>query len=255
MIKIEFDPQIFKTYYQSIKEIYSTGDNTEYSFRTPFETFLKSLGEDITVLQEQRRVAGLGAPDFKAFRGAVNVGYIETKDIGAPLDEVLGSDQIKKYVNSIDNLILTNYCRFILLRKGQTVLDFNLFNVSDLSISHYTIPQAKIEAYKELAENFFGYKSGTIDTGEQLARELSKKAKLLRDIAAEQLKDDQKRVAEGETPSPIFYFYKGLAELITDISIPDSADAYAQTITYGLFLARKKIGRPSYQRDSSDVNS
>jgi len=30
-----------------------------------------------------------------------------------------------------------------------------------------------------------------------------------------------------------------MKELINDISIEDCADAYAQTVTYGLFLARK----------------
>ena len=33
-------------------------------------------------------------------------------------------------------------------------------------------------------------------------------------------------------------FFQGIKELINDITVDDSADAYAQTMTYGLFLAR-----------------
>jgi hypothetical protein len=39
----------------------------------------------------------------------IPVGYIEAKDIGKSLDQVQRSEQMKRYLNSLDNLILTDY--------------------------------------------------------------------------------------------------------------------------------------------------
>jgi len=111
------DSKTFQEYFREIRSKYLTGDYTEITLRTPFENFVQGLSNDFVLIQEPKRTE-IGAPDFKAFRKAVKVGYIETKDLNKNLDEELGSDQIKKYRESIDNLILTNYNRFILLRVG-----------------------------------------------------------------------------------------------------------------------------------------
>jgi predicted helicase len=83
----------------------------------------------------------------------------------------------------------------------------------------------------------------TIKSAEELSLELSKRAKLLKELAKEQLEEDISRVKNNESTSSVYDFYEGTKELIKDISIDDCADAYAQTITYGLFLA--KINCPS----------
>lgn len=94
--------------------------------------------------------------------------------------------------------------------------------------------------FHSLMNEFFGYRLPTIQTARELAIELSKRTKLLKELAKEQLLEDLKSVKEGKKPSSIYDFYKGIKELIRDINIEDCADAYAQTITYGLFLARRE---------------
>jgi len=68
---------------------------------------------------------------------------------------------------------------------------------------------------------------------------------LLKELAKEQLEEDLAKVKNGEPTSSVYDFYEGTKELIKDIKVDDCADAYAQTITYGLFLAINN--RPAIQ--------
>jgi len=230
---------IFQNYFKEVRSRYLTHDYTEGTLRTPFENFIKSFSPSIRLIHEPKRTEGLGAPDFKAFYRSRKVGFIETKDLDKNLDNILESEQLKKYIESINNLILTDYCRFMLIRNGQKIFDFNLFTLADLDNAHFSISDDKIETFNRFINEFFSYKLPTISSAEELARELSKKAKLLKDFAKEQLEEDLKIAENNELPSSIYDFYEGIKELIKDISIEDCADAYAQTVTYGLFLARK----------------
>jgi len=229
----------FQRYFKEIRRVYLQGDCTEWTLRTPFENFIKSLNSNYNLIQEPKRTKGLGAPDFKAFFGPRKVGFIETKDLGENLDKVLESDQLKKYIESINNLVVTDYIRFILIRNSRKVFDFNLFHMSDLDNANFVIPNDKIETFIQFVNQFFGYKLSTITSAEELAKELSKRTKLLKELAREQLEEDLKRVENDETPSSIYDFYLGIKELIKDISVEDCADAYAQTVAYSLFLARR----------------
>ena len=226
-----------KKYFDEVKEVYKSRDYTEFSYRTHLENFIKGLNPDYRLIQEPKRATGLGSPDFKAFSGNIKVGFIETKDLGENLDKILETEQLKKYVESIDNLILTNYLEFILIRKGLKVYDCNIFTFSDLE-KHLTISDEKIDTFVSLINEFFEYKLPTIASAEELARELSKRAKLLKEMAKEQILDDKNK--DEDQRSSIYDFYQGIEKLINDISEEDCADAYAQTVTYGLFLAKKE---------------
>lgn len=233
------DKKDIKEYLQEVRKIYLDGDYTEMTFRTPFETMIESINPDYNLNHEPKRVKNLGAPDFKAFSGSVSIGYIETKNLGKNLDKVLQSKQMEKYIESINNIILTDYARFMLIRNGEKVIDFNFFSVLDLKKTGYFPTDEKIGQLIELVDVFFSYKRLPIRSAEDLAKELALKAKLLKDILKEQLTEDIKREKSEKTPSPIHDFYLGIKSLIKDINIEDSADAYAQTVTFALFLARK----------------
>lgn len=229
-------------YLKEVGKIYRGGDYTEMTFRTAFETLIESLNPDYDLTHEPKRITDLGAPDFKAFLGPANIGYIETKNLGENLDNVLESIQLKKYIESIDNIILTDYARFMLIRKGEKVIDFNLFSLIDLKNSRFSISDTNMNVFIELIDEFFSYKLPNIKDAEELAKELAKKAKLLKEIVKEQLTEDM-RTKEESRYSPIYDFYLGIKSLIKDINIEDGADAYAQTITYSLFLARKNSSK------------
>jgi hypothetical protein len=79
---ITVDPKLFQEYFKEIRNRYLTGDYTEITLRTPLENFIKSLSKDFNLIQEPKRTEKIGAPDFKAYRKNVKIGYIETKDLG-----------------------------------------------------------------------------------------------------------------------------------------------------------------------------
>lgn len=166
----------YQTYFRDVQQHYKTKDTTEHSFRTQLENFLVNLDPKCSPLHESKHDKIFGAPDFKIFFNGVKVGYIETKDLGANLDEILKTDQIKKYSDSINNLILTNYGRFILLRNGENVLDITLFTLSDLNNSKFKISSERIGESAKLFDTFLTYRSLSITTSEALAREALKKS-------------------------------------------------------------------------------
>ena len=116
-----------------------------------------------------------------------------------------------------------------------------MFSISDFDKPKFEISEEKIAVFKQFLNEFFSYKLPTIYSAQELANELSKRTKLLKDFAKLQLQEDLKKVKNNEMPSSIYDFYEGIKELIREISIEDCADAYAQTVTYGLFLAKKNI--------------
>jgi len=229
---------VFQEYLREIRKSVSKGDYTEMTLRTPLENFIKGLNPNYDVTHEAKRIKELGAPDFTAYHSGVNVGYIEAKDLGKNLDEEIESKQLKKYRESIDNIILTDYRRFILIRGHQTIFDQNLFSLADVSNPKSRITESKIDEFLQLTDTFFGYSQPTIRSAIILAEELAKKTKLLKDLASEQLEEDLIKKERGVPPSSLYSFFEALNELIKDIRVEDCADAYAQTITYGLFLAK-----------------
>ena len=237
--------QRFQEYFKELRAKYLTKDSTELTLRTPLENFLKSLNKDYGLVQEPKRIAGLGAPDFKAYKKTIKIGYIETKDLGKNLDEELKSEQLEKYMKSIDNLILTNYTRFILIRDSVPLFDYSIFNLSDLENSRFVIHNDKIQQMMDLIETFFDkYNLQNIRSAAELSLELSKRAKLLKVLAEKQLEEDIEKANKNQPTSSVYDFYEGVKELIKDINIDDCADAYAETITYGLFLAKMNDSQP-----------
>ncbi len=113
-----------------------------------------------------------------------------------------------------------------------------LFNQSDLDNKKYKIKNDRAVEFCKLFDSFLTFKSISIQNSESLAKELSKKAILIKDIARIQIQLDIVHQKNGESYSSILDFYQGLEELIHEVSIDDGVDAYAQTITYGLFLAK-----------------
>jgi hypothetical protein len=103
--------KIVQNYIHSIERKLATGDATELTHRSALEALVESLAKGVTATNEPRRIA-CGAPDFLVTKGALTTGYIEAKDIGQSLDETEKSEQLKRYLKSLTNLILTDYIEF-----------------------------------------------------------------------------------------------------------------------------------------------
>ncbi len=103
-------------YLRAIREIHRGGSATEHSYRAPLAELLEEVGDGVVVTNEPKHRSDCGAPDMSVTDGpgpeALKIGYIECKDIGVSLDDVEGSEQLERYRENLDNLILTDYLQF-----------------------------------------------------------------------------------------------------------------------------------------------
>ena len=238
--------EAFTTYIRALGRKYHSGDATEHTHRPAFQTLLESLGWTIDVVNEPKRSTECGAPDFAIKKSGVPIGNIETKDIGKNLDRQEKTEQLVRYLDGLNNLILTDYLEFRWYKNGEHQMTARLARIN---------AKGRIEASPDGMEDvatliglFLDAEVETIGTARDLARRLAGMAQIIKETIRRAL--EQERVdaaARGTAPSPHSFNeqLKGFREvLIHDLSEDDFADMYAQTICYGLFAARfnKKPG-------------
>ncbi len=99
-------------YRRQIEKELQAGNATEHTHRPGLKTLLESLAPGVTATNEPKRVE-CGAPDFavteKRAHGPVTIGHLEAKDVGIDLGELEKSDQLKRYLPALPNIILTGY--------------------------------------------------------------------------------------------------------------------------------------------------
>lgn len=100
-----------QNYRQALQKELATGNTTEHTHRPALKTLIESLVPGVIATNEPGRIK-CGAPDFVVSKGVTTIGYIEVKDIGKNLDEAEKTEQVARYRESLNNLILTNYLEF-----------------------------------------------------------------------------------------------------------------------------------------------
>jgi type I restriction-modification system DNA methylase subunit len=218
--------KIVEGYLADIKKIKDSNTATELTYRPRFKEFIEALYPGYTLIHEQQKIENVGRPDFTVEKDSLTIGYIETKDVGKRLEDELTSDQMKRYMKWIDNLLLTDYNRFILIRNGELVKDEALTHSFS---GHFQVNQGALELLKD----FFSTVPKKITSPYELAERLALKARNLKAIALEQLNSDL--VMGNKTP--LVGFYETVKAMVPDMKPAACADAYAQTITYGLMYA------------------
>ncbi len=108
-------PSPIDVYRRQIEKELQAGNATEHTHRPALKTLIESLASGVTATNEPKRVE-CGAPDFavteKRAHGPVTIGHVEAKDVGKDLDELEKSEQMKRYLPALPNLILTDYLEF-----------------------------------------------------------------------------------------------------------------------------------------------
>jgi hypothetical protein len=160
----------------------------------------------------------------------VTVGYVEAKDIGRSLDEAEKTEQLKRYLPSLSNLILTDYLEFRWYVSGERRLAARLGTLT--AGSKIRRDSAGIQAAAELLSNFLAHKAEAVGTPKELAVRMARQAHLIRNLIVNAF---EKEPEGGSLHSQLAAFRDNL---IPDLSVDYFADMYAQTIAYGLFAAR-----------------
>ncbi len=211
----------FSKYLQEISHIETNGGTTEHSYRTPLENLLNEFSPaEIKVLQEPSKVSGGGAPDFRITnQGGAIVGYIECKKPGEDIDKAINSEQIKKYRKLSPNIILTDYRKFVLMRNGKSLKKCHLTNKNGKELI-------------DLLNQFFLSKPQKIGSAKELAEALAMRCGFLRPSLESQL---------GINKSNLRGLYNAFQKTIyRNIDTAKFADALAQTLVYGLLMAKLK---------------
>jgi hypothetical protein len=237
---------LLRPYLNELLTITRQGDAREETYYSA----LKKLLEDFASLTNRKNVSvtvlpkktEAGNPDFRLWDGRQRIiGYVEAKPLDKNLDEIEKTEQIRRYLTTFPNFILTNFVDFRFYRNG--VLRETI-RVSDPSVffSFKGVPAIKNEEeFDALLEKFFSYSLPSITTAQALAVELAKRTRFLRDaVIAEELREE-----EASGTGQIIGFYEAFQKyLIRGLGKQQFADLYSQTITYGLFSSRMRaIGK------------
>jgi len=216
-----------KQYMKQIKQRYQTGGATEHSYRSDLQTLLNELVKGIKVTNEPKREE-FGAPDYVIKNQDIPIGYIEAKDIGVDLNKVEKSEQMKRYLKSLDNLVLTDYLEFRFYRYGEKIKEIKLGS-ADGKFINYT---ETYPLFIDYIRNFCDFEGQVIKSAEKLSKLMAQKARIMEEVIQKAVKTDH----EDNTLRDQYKAFKEI--LIHDLDEDTFADIYAQTITYGMFAAR-----------------
>lgn len=236
-------PADFDAYFRALAAT-PLDEKTEHMDRTALELLLRAAADDAApgaqVRHEPRRdKGGAGSPDFKVTRGGRIAGYVEVKQIDENLAKVLKSDQIAKYKRLSDNIVLTDYLDFIWIKAGKVTDHRRLAHSEDLSARRLRLKPEAVEDVRLLLRGFFSEAPQQIGRAQDLALALASRAAMLRDFLSEELQ----RQAKEHREARLFALYGVFREQVFhELSIGEFADAFAQMLAYGLFLARLNAG-------------
>ena len=215
--------QICRTYQQNIQGTHTQSDATaELSLHPHLKTFLEKtvefLGHEITITSEPRTLE-IGRPDFVVKSGLLPVGYIEAEAYDKDLDALTGHAQTQneRFIENLDNFILTNFVEFQLYAEGQLRATARITDEST-------------DPLENLLDRFLSASVTQIESPELLAKHLARRTRELQTQIATTLTDENSDIYR------MFLAFKKL--LLTTLTPDDFADMYAQTLAYGLFAAR-----------------
>lgn len=229
---------VFENYIKELKK-HSLSDITEHSHRPDLLNLLNSIAKEknkkIDILHEPKRHPELGAPDFKISLNESIIGYVENKKIEEDLDKTLKSDQIKRYKELSDNILITNYIEWIWLKKGETIQRETLCYKTDIESKRFKPDKIRIEAVNNLIKNFLSQPPIGLARAKDLANALAVRGRWLRDFLRIELHRQEKEHQEGK----LFGLYSIFRTNIhIELTLDEFADAFSQTLVYGLFLAK-----------------
>ncbi|EMJ43837.1 type ISP restriction/modification enzyme, partial [Helicobacter pylori] len=248
---------MLKEYLESIKDL--TSESNELTHRPSLHNLLDSLKDNFNtefkIEHEPNRDKQGGQPDFRVSYQGLNIGYIENKRVGTNLNQLLESDQILKYLELNPNLMLTDYLNFVWVGKDEEnkpsiKREISIASLDELSKPLKPNPQTERDLI-ELFKGFLKHEAAPITNAKDFANALSAPTKYLKDALIRYQEDTQVSSIKDEQVSSIFKNFKEY--LYEELSFEDFSDAFAQTLTYSLFIA--KLNHPFEKINLDNVRS
>lgn len=214
-------------YLASLNKALAKGDATEHTHRAALQALMEASVKGLEATNEPKAQQRENKPDYLIRLKSTVIGYVEAKDIGHNLKHVIRSAQIKRYLEALPNLIVTNYVDFVWFAHGQEQLRLSLGDTDGWRVE----PSDKgLAQWRDFFNSFCNAVTHTLSSPSQLAQALAGQTRLLRDLVLE-LTDAGDADLQEQNDA-----FKTL--LVPELQTSEFADMYAQTATYGLFTAR-----------------
>ena len=235
--------QILTKYLNDLQQIINRGDAREETFYHCLKDLLEAYALDngiakceVTILPKATEA---GNPDFRIWDGKNHItGYIEAKKPEQyNLEPISVSEQLKRYLGTFPNLILTNFYEFWLYQHGDFVCRATIASPINATQMRKTPPLTQIDEFETLFDRYFSFSLPAITDPQSLANALAKRTRFLRDeVIAIELAEEEKQGSK-----VLLGFYESFKKLlINNLTTKQFADLYAQTLTYGIFAARTR---------------
>ena len=218
-------------YLVDIDKEFKTGVAKEHSYRPALKRLLESIEMGIVAINEPAR-GTFGAPDFMVRRSDAVLGFVEAKDIGINRLDNLSDREIEqkiRYLDALPNLIYTDYLEFRFYQEGKETTRIRIADFDGKTIT--PLPE-KYQTLIDLIKDFYTVKTATIKSPLKLAELMAGKARLIADVIKGALAEQSENKSLYEQ---LESFRKILIRTMTE---QEFADIYAQTIAYGMFVAR-----------------
>lgn len=251
----EKQKEIMFAYYEAVKEAYCLG-NIESSYNAPIIELLKQIGCAARDLSGDRSGQTGENIDIKLWHNESEItetepfAGIEVKKIGGIDARARGQIQIE--AARYGNAILTDNIVWCFWRAGESEMytGLKIFDITDNKIS---VREDSIDLFFCLLEDFIMKSPARIKSSSKLAEYMALHARTIRSIILGILRDDgsgQPLTSDQQKRLPMFPELYGLyarikADLRPQMSVQEFADMYAQTIVYGLFIARYNDKTPN----------
>lgn len=214
-------------YLSEIQAVLKSGDAREHAYRPAFQRLIKALKPEIQVINEPAYTGG-NAPDFLFKKGDTPIAYAECKDVTVDIRHKDVQKQANRYVEAFGRILLTNYYEFEILNEEGELVSIAIAEKEGNQINSIT---GNFERFTNIICDYITPSSRTIRSAKKLAKIMANKARILRDNALASLTENP--------DSDIYAQYRTFKEvLIRELSEQEFADMYAQTLVYGLFVAR-----------------
>jgi predicted helicase len=247
LMEISMEIHIEK-YFQDVCEAFRLG-NIETSFNKPIMALLACFGCIPRDMSGERSGAAGENIDIKLWREGDDVAAIEPF-AGVEVKKVGGIDerataQAKISAARFGNVILTDNLRWEFWRAGEEKMYAGV-RLMELDGGKIRLREDNVELFISLVQDFMLRDPSQIRSSSKLAEYMAIHAKTIRSVIAGILKGDsegQPLVDDRQRSLPMFPELYGLFRKIKEDLRPlldtrGFADMYAQTIVYGLFIAR-----------------
>lgn len=207
----------------------------EDQLKAPTDGLLIALGGQIgqtLVVNTESRVEDVGRPDMAVASAGLLCGYVELKAPGTGADVRRFRDRNRRQwqkFQALPNLIYTDGNEWALYRSGETVQRISLRG--DVTVDGgAALDEQDASALLRLLRDFLAWAPIVPSNPRRLAEVLAPLCHLLRDDVRASLRDPDSALSE--------LAREWRSYLFPEAGDDQFADAYAQTLTYALLLAR-----------------